>query len=519
MRVIDVTTNSMEAYNYFLQGKENYDKFYPIEACYNLEKAIALDSTFATAYLYLSDAYSSLQETKKRNDALEKAYRYSEKATEKEKLIIEASYASIIERDGEKRFRILKELTERYSKEKLVFYELGVYYKDRHKNYEAKDQLNKALSLDPNYSPALNIIAYVYADLGDYKKAIESLQKYSELNPDDANPFDSMADYYWMIGQPEIATEYYLKALDIKPDFSQTAAKLAYISAEKENYEDSERWINKAIENVDFKGLKAVYFWVRAFFNSWQGKIKQSVKDLNTAKELSQTIENKYTIAGSNWLHAYICYDTDELNLINQYFLGWLEYRRKYSPADYNSTLNEHKFLMALIDIKQNALDSAKIKLAELKSQQKDIISNRLNYRINLLDAEISFAEKSPVKAIVTLKNAEPQNVPILAFPEIVAYNTPYLKDILARSYQKAGQLDNAISEYERLITYNPKRKERYLINPRYHYRLAVLYEEKGLKDKAVKECKRFLDLWKNADKNLPEPIDAKKRLDKLLGK
>jgi tetratricopeptide (TPR) repeat protein len=91
------------------------------------------------------------------------------------------------------------------------------------------------------------------------------------------------------------------------------------------------------------------------------------------------------------------------------------------------------------------------------------------------------------------------------------------MNDGLARAYYKAGQIDNAISEYEKLITYNPKGNDRYLIHPRYHYRLAILYEQKGLKDKATLQYKKFLELWGEADKNLPEPIDAKNRLRKLL--
>ena len=90
------------------------------------------------------------------------------------------------------------------------------------------------------------------------------------------------------------------------------------------------------------------------------------------------------------------------------------------------------------------------------------------------------------------------------------------MKDGLARAYSKAGQLDKAISEYERLTTYNPQGKDRYLIHPRYHYRLAVLYEEKGLKDKAIIQYKKFLELWAEADKNLPEPIDAKEKVKQI---
>jgi tetratricopeptide (TPR) repeat protein len=80
------------------------------------------------------------------------------------------------------------------------------------------------------------------------------------------------------------------------------------------------------------------------------------------------------------------------------------------------------------------------------------------------------------------------------------------------------GKPDKAIAVYRDLLTFDPREKSIYLSHPRYHYQLAKLYEQKDQTKKAIEHYEKFLELWKNADADLPELIYAKARLAKLRG-
>lgn len=79
-------------------------------------------------------------------------------------------------------------------------------------------------------------------------------------------------------------------------------------------------------------------------------------------------------------------------------------------------------------------------------------------------------------------------------------------EDCLANAYLELGRFDEAIGEYERILKLNPN-------YPLVDFHLAQAYEGKGQKDKAHAEYTRFLEVWKNADGDIPEVISARKAL------
>ena len=75
----------------------------------------------------------------------------------------------------------------------------------------------------------------------------------------------------------------------------------------------------------------------------------------------------------------------------------------------------------------------------------------------------------------------------------------------LAGALAYLGQWDEAIAEYERILKINPN-------YPLAQYHLAQAYERKGKPAQARTAYERFLQIWKNADSDIPEVVKAKAR-------
>jgi len=515
LRIADVTTSSIDAYNYFLRGREDLAKGYYGDARKFLEKAIELDPTFASAYLQLAWANLLLGDYKASAEAREQAKALSEKATEKERLYIEADYASHTEGSFEKRVQILKQLTATYPKEKAAHFLLGRYYYTVERLYsEAVNALNIALDLDPYYGSALNQIAYTYTAMGNFDKAIEYAQRYEAVLPGEANPFDTMGDIYFQMGETDKAFAKYKEAMEAKPDFGEPCLKIAYISALKEEYAEAMKWVDREIKIAPSSVMKARRYYSKALYECHLGSFKQALKDLDVAKDLVKPAEWEYVKTAANWHRGWVHY------IMGDYELSRICFEDR-NTVPYHSSWDsafitiEHNFPLGLVDAKQGNLDPARKILAAIKSILPDVIPWFKEYAQlahDVLHAEILLAEDSFDKVLIEGEKLSKQDVN----DAYTGNQIVIIKDIVARVYIRKGDIDRAILEYERLTDPDPNKRGRCLIRPTWRYELAKLYEEKGMKAKAIQQHERFLEVWKNADADRPELIDAKKRLARL---
>ncbi|MBW2518382.1 MAG: tetratricopeptide repeat protein [Deltaproteobacteria bacterium] len=106
-------------------------------------------------------------------------------------------------------------------KDHILQYDLGLVYFRLGKFDEAIKCYNKALELSPNYGPAINSLGNAYAGKEDWDQAIFYYKKVTKdvLYATPHIAYSNLGNAYYYKGDLERSEQYYLEALDSKPDF------------------------------------------------------------------------------------------------------------------------------------------------------------------------------------------------------------------------------------------------------------------------------------------------------------
>ena len=260
-----VTTSSPKSRELFGRALTDYENLYLERANIGWRAAVQADPNFALAYVFIAYNSSDPAEAKA---AQEKAKLLAAKASPGERLLIQW-ITSVRENNFIAGIAAMNDMLEMFPKDKHLAYLAGNWMMGQNSYEQAQKTLQGALAIDKNYPPALNDLAYCYAQSREYPKAFEVMDRYVAVLPTLPNPQDSYAEILRMSGNFNAALEHYRAALKIDPWFDYSQLGLADTYALMGNQVQARAEYDKAIQNAYTAADRVAYAlqtattWVR----------------------------------------------------------------------------------------------------------------------------------------------------------------------------------------------------------------------------------------------------------------
>ena len=155
-------------------------------------------------------------------------------------------------RQGEYRLALkqLKKAEGLYPSDHLLQDDLGLAYLYLKERDQAIFHFKKALEIKNDYAPARNNLGNAYAENKEWDKAIEQYKIVTSdiLYGTPQFPLSNLGVVYYELQEYGLSVQYYLKALDIKPDFIQALYGLAKTYVAMDRVPDAIAKLEKAID-------------------------------------------------------------------------------------------------------------------------------------------------------------------------------------------------------------------------------------------------------------------------------
>ena len=454
------TTTSLEALKEFSLGQEAHNIQNDLGAIPHLKKAVELDPNFARAYAVLGVCYGNLGANKDAQENMKKAYALKGRATEPERLYIEAHY------------------------------------------YDMNFDLDKAIaayeawaSEYPHDTVPLDNLALMYTATGDCDKMIAATKQALEINPRDAYGLGWMSFAYQCLNRLDEAKNVAEDAVKKKAAGTTTYIVLA----------------NVAFLRGDQAGVDGVMAQMKGTPDegmalSWLSSAEASKGKRRRMEEIDRDVQ---AFAAKNGLK--------EFGAGVEVGEGWVDAlygdcgRAKAATA---ASLKEvpdgtnRRAGAVVLGICGDSAGANKLMEAEAKDNPVDSVLQQLY--TPLTKALNSLHRGNGEEALAELQGAK--RFDLATDPFGVAYAVMYVRGL---AYLKTKDGEKAANEFQRILD-NPGRGPVSPFRPLAQLQLARALAVKGDGAEAKKAYQDFLAWWKDADADLPVLMEARAEYSKM---
>ncbi len=314
-------TDSLEAYDYYLRGREYYFRYRRQDnetAIEFFKKALALDPSYSLACAGLGDAYT-LRAVRFgfSRTWIDSAIEVSQKGISIDPTCAEAHKALGIAYVGKGWIRkclgLLGRAMELNPSYYPAFVNAGVANVNIGMYDDALECYERALALNPTFAPVYGYLAHVYTTLGDFAKAESYIGKALDLQPDLTDAHCDLIDVYLQQGRLDETAALCEKVLSLAPEEIDALDSCGYAELIMGNHARARRLYEKAlgISASEIPGDTGISLATRlAYVYRKQGELEKAEGLMRERLMIDRKLEEE----GNQWWR--IPYDVSAINAI-----------------------------------------------------------------------------------------------------------------------------------------------------------------------------------------------------------
>ena len=471
------TTSSLEALQAYTLGIKSLNEKGAASALPYDQRAVQLDPNFAMGYRSLGTDYGSLAEMSRANEYFTKAFELRDHASEREKLLITADYYANVTGELAKGAESYRELIASYPRDDAAYGNMGT----------------------------------AYAAQGNYQAAVEATRQQLQMTPDSVVPYNNLANFFLALQKLDDARKTIQEAQTRKlDDYTQHIAlyALAFLAADPHDMAKQQQWFsaNGEVENT---GLSLV-----SDTEAYAGKLLRAGQLTKRAVEAAIRADSKET--GAIWWENAALRDAafGDVNNARLSAEGGL----KLYPES-QGVKAEAALAYAMSGDTQRARA-----MADELNQAYPLDTQMQSLWLPAINAQTALNVRNPAAAIDQLQRA----LPPIEYGQIAFINQMsclYPTYIRGQAYLAAGQGKEAAAEFHKILD------RRGIVWNCWTGSLARLGEARAnvlemktstgaeadlARTRALAAYTSFLNLWKDADADIPIYREAQAEYAKL---